>query len=221
MIFETEKIRTIIIEDGLASLKNMFYIVYDKGSKEGVLIDPAWNRDVILGNIRKHDIKIKHILLTHHHDDHINLANSLSHELHVQVWISHVEYTYYIPALDNVNLILNESSLSIGLVNCIPVFTPGHTKGGVCFLIDDHVFTGDTLFSEGCGSCNGPGGDPKEMFYSIQKLKKILPSETRVFSGHSYGMKPGKFFEEICKSNIYLNIASLEVFIRFRMRNTA
>ncbi|WP_268964163.1 MBL fold metallo-hydrolase, partial [Paenibacillus sinensis] len=74
-------------------------------------------------------------------------------------------------------------------ITCI--LTPGHTYGSACYLTSDHLFTGDTVFIEGCGLCDTVGGDPEQMFHSIQRIKSAINPMVQIFPGHSYGKNPG------------------------------
>jgi glyoxylase-like metal-dependent hydrolase (beta-lactamase superfamily II) len=98
------------------------------------------------------------------------------------------------------------------------MLTPGHTAGGVCYLIENNLFSGDTLFAEGCGYCSGRGADPRAMFHSLQLLKRTIAPQTLVFPGHSYGQLPGQTFGSLLKNNIYLAFDDERKFVQFRMR---
>jgi hydroxyacylglutathione hydrolase len=98
-----------------------------------------------------------------------------------------------------------------------PIWTPGHTMGCFCYLIEDNLFTGDVLFAEGCGMCpNLPAA--YTMFESLSKLKAIIMPHTRIYPGHSYGQQPGQLFSFLLKDNIYLQFSDKESFSAFRLR---
>ena len=88
----------------------------------------------------------------------------------------------------------------------------------MCFLIDHYLFTGDTLFAEGCGECKDKGANPDDLYHSLQKLKNQIDQDTRIFPGHSFGIPIGRFFSEVNKKNIYLQLESKELFIKYRFR---
>lgn len=98
------------------------------------------------------------------------------------------------------------SFIFAGLLGSAVILTPGHTAGGICFLLKDSLFTGDTIFMEGCGICNLDGGSPEKMFESIQKLKGFVSNDIKVFAGHSYGRQQGIKWKELLSENLYLAI---------------
>lgn len=182
------------------------------------MVDPSWEADVIEKQLNDLGAKPVNILLTHAHYDHVDLVPYFVDRYQCKVFMSETEINYYNFSSPNLCSIRSELPFQLGSITIRPVFTPGHTKGGVCYLVDNRLFTGDTLFIEGCGICTVSGGSPEEMFYSLQRLKRIVPKEARVFPGHSYGTPPGQTFEFVIKNNIYLNINELDRFVEFRMR---
>jgi hydroxyacylglutathione hydrolase len=114
--------------------------------------------------------------------------------------------------------LMDGSVIHLGSLPVVPVLTPGHTRGGVCYAIGGNLFTGDTLFAEGCGICHGPGGAAEDMYRSVQLLKRRLQPDVQIFPGHSFGQAPGRPFGELLKRNVYLQIESREQFVRFRNR---
>ena len=208
---------TICIKTTNFDLINYCYLVFDSESKEGVLIDPSWQPDLIEEEIRKNGVKIKGVLLTHHHNDHIHLSNYFTNKYCVSAWMHRIEFEYYEPVLDNLR-VFDHFKIELGSIRFKALHVPGHTKGGVLYIIDNHVFTGDTLYMEGCGVCDDVGGDPFEMFDSLQLIKRKIKKEDLIFSGHSFGKPQGLTFEELLKSNIYLNIPDEDQFVKFRMR---
>jgi hydroxyacylglutathione hydrolase len=97
--------------------------------------------------------------------------------------------------------------------------TPGHTMGGLCFLFNDAIFTGDTLFNEGVGVAHEKyGGNPETLYDTIQCLKNTITGQTRVFPGHIYGLPVGIRFESLKNHNIYLSIKEKNQFVDFRTK---
>ena len=99
-----------------------------------------------------------------------------------------------------------------------PIFTPGHTPGCMCYLIGGNLFTGDVLFTEGCGMCSDLEA-AHAMFASLQDLKTRIKPHTRIFPGHSYGEQPGQTLSQLLKDNIYLQFSNKESFAAFRLRS--
>lgn len=157
MIYQDKNIITLVIRTTNESFINFCYIIYDKYSKEGILVDPSWEPDKINQLLYKHEIIIKHILLTHHHFDHINLSDYYSYTTNAPAWISLKEHEYYKPKLNNVELFKNNEEIHFENYSCVTIVTPGHTAGSSSFKINNHLFCGDTLFPEGCGICTNLG----------------------------------------------------------------
>ena len=198
--------------------KNYTYIIGDNLTNEAVIIDPAWEINRIKDIVRIKKYSVRGILLTHSHFDHIDLANSLSREFSCDNYINRTEFETTKLFLNNANLFESDVNLQIFSVKIETIYTPGHTAGSTCYLIDDNLFTGDTLFIEGCGICIGSGADPVKMYQSLNKMKMKIPSYTKVYPGHSFGKLPGVSFGYLLNHNIYLSIDNIDNFVGFRMR---
>lgn len=198
--------------------KNFCYLVTDTNDKVSILIDPAWEKDKIIECINESNSTVAGILLTHSHIDHTNLSNYFSLKYNCPIFISKIESDYYKFYCNKMNLIVESNIFFINNIAVKPILTPGHTMGSLCYLIENYLFTGDTLFIEGCGGCFGNGSDPEKMYHSLNYLKKNISDDILVYSGHSYGMKQGQKFKNLLNNNVYLNINDLELFVKFRMR---
>ena len=91
--------------------------------------------------------------------------------------------------------------------------TPGHTPGCLCFLAQGQLISGDTLFIDGCGSCDLPGGDAKTMYNSLYNILMKLPDETIVYPGHNYGPLPTDTIGGQKQTNPYLQCNNLKEFL--------
>ena len=198
--------------------KNYSYLVFDTDSRDGVIIDPAWDLNALKSLISANDVNPSKILLTHHHHDHVNLVDVLSEEFGLPVLMNKAEIEFYSFNCPNLCEIDEYRYIPIGQSEVVPIHTPGHTKGSTSYLIGDNLFTGDTLFIEGCGLCVGSGADPNEMFDSVQRIKSMAESQMLIYPGHSYGKDPGKSFDFVFQNNIYLQLENRDHFVRFRMR---
>lgn len=197
---------------------NYCYIMVDRESREAIIVDPAWDTKQIVGEIEQLRVKLTAILLTHCHIDHVDKVESLVKKYNPKVYMHEEEIAYYNYSAPNLTPLKHLEEVIVGntVIRCL--HTPGHTKGGACYLLSDDVFTGDTLFIEGCGICTTKGGDPEEMFDSLQLLKEMVPSHAAVYPGHMYRMELGQSFGSLKKLNIYLALDNKEQFVRFRMR---
>jgi len=198
--------------------KNYCYLIVHPETREAILIDPAWEIDKIEYQISICEAQLKAILLTHHHIDHVNLADFFANRYNIPVRISRIEMDFYGFSCRHLVPINHPDELTFGQIRVRPIFTPGHTKGAICYWIEGALFTGDTLFIEGCGMCFGYGSNPSEMFDSLSYLKKTIFPEVHIYPGHSYGQEPGHSFAHLLENNIYLGFKNREDFIAFRMR---
>lgn len=198
--------------------KNYTYLITDKNSADAVLVDPAWQLDKIADQLKRSNAALKGIVLTHSHFDHTNLANQLCTDFGCDVYINRKEHEFYDFRCKRLQYFEPNATLPIGALSIKTWHTPGHTAGGTCYQIANHLFTGDTLFIEGCGICWGNGANPVDMFYSLNRLKHAVSFDSLIYPGHSYGKTPGISFNRLIENNIYMNISDLKIFTDFRMR---
>jgi len=174
------------------------YLIMDENTKEAVLIDCSEKSDEILKTISDLGAKIKYILLTHGHFDHVLGVNEMKEALCTEVLIHKND----VVQLQNVNGILSvfgmdgmqvpeydgfvedEQELSIGDLKIKVIHTPGHTEGCVCYFIDGMLFSGDTLFRESVGRTDLMGGNFETLLNSIKNILFKLDDNTVVYPGH-------------------------------------
>ncbi|MDQ0149999.1 MBL fold metallo-hydrolase [Eubacterium multiforme] len=184
------------------------YIVIDEDTKEACILDPGGDDVRLEGIIKDLDVKPKFILLTHGHLDHVGAVEHLSSLFNIPFYVHGDEIKYmesdnYI--FGNIRkpdgLLSEDSEFSIGNHKIKVLHTPGHTEGGVCFLIDNDLFSGDTLFKGSIGRTDFTGGDFGKIINSIKT--KILPlgDDINVYPGH--GPKTSVGYEK--KYNPFLN----------------
>lgn len=175
------------------------YLVADEKSKEAVLIDCSEHVQKILDDVKELGLKVKYILLTHGHFDHVMGVNSMKKALGAEVLINQkdekqLEMTQTIlrtfgifidknPEYDR--YIDKNTKLKIGDIPIKIFETPGHTEGGLCYLIDGKLFSGDTLFRNYVGRTDLPGGNYAKLENSIKNILYKLPDDTEVFPGHN------------------------------------
>ena len=175
------------------------YLVWDEQSKDAVLIDCSDYREDILNRISEENLNIKYILLTHGHFDHILGLNEMNDVLKAKVGVSRSDAilldsvaqmcAYFgLPAAasQKYDFFADETAedLFIGDIKIKVLKTPGHTEGGLSYLIDNCVFTGDTLFKGSYGRVDLPGGNFKTIKNSLENVLFALPEETKVYPGH-------------------------------------
>ncbi|MBC9915299.1 MBL fold metallo-hydrolase [Chitinophaga varians] len=206
----------VVLRMKYLSFVNYSYLVVDRVTNRAVIIDPAWDIEKVYAALADTGSTLSGILVTHAHPDHIHLAQPLAAAFHCPVWMSHEEIHtsgFNIEQLNGIQMM----PWSVGRMIIQPILTPGHTKGSTCYLIGNHLFSGDTLFAEGCGLCADiPAAHA--MFDSLERLKKMLTPETRIYPGHMYGKPPGQPFEQLLKDNIYLQFKNPHDFAAYRLR---
>lgn len=170
------------------------YIVMDEDTKDAVVIDPGAEYEVIKKQIEKLAVNAKYIFLTHGHIDHTGAVAELRDFLKVPVCINKKDENlilnggYMFGTPENCGKadiqIKDGDSFSIGNMELKCIETPGHTLGGMCFIIDNAVFAGDTLFAGSIGRTDFEGGDFETIISSIKNKLLILPEDTIVLPGH-------------------------------------
>lgn len=209
--------QTYMLRVSSGKMINYCYILVDKKSQEAAIIDPAWELDKITSKLEALGVDLKFILLTHSHNDHVDLVQALLPKYQPSVYISRVESEFYEYECDALIRFEDKDRIQLGETTITCLVTPGHTKGSSCFLLSDDIFTGDTVFIEGCGMCEGAGASPDDLFESIQKIKGAADKHVRVYPGHSFGKEPGYSMTYLSTYNIYFQLEK-EDFINFRMR---
>ena len=180
----------------LPPIENNNYLIIDEDTKNAALVDCSdFNESVIL-ELKKQDANLKYVLLTHGHFDHISGLNDLPEGVKVLMhnsdmeWINEVN-TYLpmigmpsmeVPKIDE--FIKDNDIIKLGNIEIKVIHTPGHTQGGVCFLIEDKLFSGDTIFRESVGRCDLPGGNFDQIVKSIEDKIFTLPENTIIYPGH-------------------------------------
>lgn len=208
------------LEVSFLSFRNFSYIIIDKASKKAAIVDPAWEIKKITNTLNELGAKLTSILLTHSHYDHVNMVVPLLKLFDLQVYMHSKEIEFYNFNCNHLNPIEHFETINLGQTPILCQFTPGHTVGGICFLLPNSLFTGDTIFIEGCGICNQWGGSPEKLFDSIQMIKSSVHPDVSIFPGHSYGRKPGSSLSYLLQNNIYFQFKTNQKnkFIEFRMR---
>ncbi len=212
-----------------ADMLNFVYLIGDTRTRECVVVDPAWDIQGILDRIAEDDMKLTGVLATHYHPDHIGgdllgmaevegLRELLSHHpVPVHCQADEAPWIQRSIGLSSTDLTSHESGdeLLVGEVPVRLIHTPGHTPGSQCFLVGNRLVAGDTLFLQGCGRTDLPGGDPTEMYRSLHQRLAKLPDDTLLFPGHRYSPADSARLGDTRKSNQVFRVQSLEDWLRF------
>ena len=207
----------IIEQMELGPMQNYIYFIGNSRTKEVVVVDPAWDVPAIMEAAEKKHYSIKGALITHGHPDHTNGINALLDRIDVPVYVSAHEAFYYKPIGENIKEVGENFSLELGEVKIDFLHTPGHTPGSQCFVCGGNLISGDTLFLDGCGRCDLPGGDAETMFDSIANKLLKLPNSTVIYPGHNYHHLHSDTLENQKKTNPYLDCDNLHKFTARRM----
>jgi len=161
-------------------LESNCYLIKCLSAGEMAIIDPGAEAENILANFSPE--KVRFILITHGHHDHIGALEELRKKTKAQVGIHPLDAR----ALRNPpDLLLEDGQeLKMGLLKIKVIHTPGHSPGGVCFLLDEILFSGDTIFPNGPGNTAIPGANYEKILESIHKKIFTLPEKTIIFPGH-------------------------------------
>ncbi len=178
---------------------NYAYIIRDKNSKTTGVVDPSEAKPII-SFLKREKLKLNYILNTHHHFDHIGGNVELKKKYNAKV-VGFKGDKHRIPGIDIT--VKDNESWNFGKSTVKIFHIPGHTLGHICFFFvkEKIVFTGDTLFSLGCGRIFE--GDYKQMFDSLNKIKN-LPKNTKIYCGHEYTFKNAEFCLKYDNNNIHL-----------------
>lgn len=185
--------RYLCITDGM--LAENCYLLLDEASGEAAVIDPGFVNDRLLGEIAQY--KVRWILLTHGHFDHIEGVDRLRALTGAPSAAFHTEGAFAADPAQNGSLLMfgrpiactvdrlleDGETIHVGAVPVQVLHTPGHTAGGCCYVTPEAVFTGDTLMGYSVGRCDLPTGDEAALAVSLQKLA-ALPGDPAICGGH-------------------------------------
>jgi hydroxyacylglutathione hydrolase len=198
----------------LGPMANYVYFVGDSNTREVAVVDPAWDVDRIVEMAQESDLTITKILITHSHFDHINGVEALLNRTKAKVYINTAEAEFMKAMWSDLVKVDSGDTTRVGDVDITFLHTPGHTPGSQCFLVQNHLISGDTLFIGACGRCDLPGSNPEDMYYSLTQRLAKLDDRTVVFPGHNYAARPYSTIADEKRFNPYLQFQSLQEFLR-------
>ena len=190
--------------DNLAKqMVNFVYPIGDKQTGEALIVDPAYDVTALLDILEEDDMQCKGVLATHYHPDHVGgsmmgynivgvkeLLERVSVPIHAQK--EEAEFITKVTGLESKDVMEHSSGdiVKVGEIEIELIHTPGHTPGSQCFLVENRLVAGDTLFLEGCGRTDLPGGDPAALYHSLHHRLSKVPDEATLFPGHLYSPEP-------------------------------
>ncbi len=202
---------------------NFCYLICDRKTGEAVVVDPAYDTDGILDVLEADGMTCTGVLGTHYHADHVGgsmmgydiggiaqLLERVDVPIHLQA--PEVDYVTKVTGVTGDSLVAHASGdvVTVGEVDIELIHTPGHTPGSQCFLVDGALVAGDTLFLDGCGRTDLPGGDPEELYRSLHDRLGKVPDDAVLFPGHLYSPEPSRSMGETRQMNVVFKPKSLE-----------
>ena len=198
------------------------YIVSCEKTGKAVVIDVGGDEEKIVTTCTENNLEVLYIISTHGHPDHVcgngplqqaTGAKIIMHRADAEFFKNPDVKTYFsmlgLPESPPANILVKDGDLiSFGEESLSVIHTPGHTPGGICLYSAPHCFTGDTLFVNGVGRTDFPGGSTRELSQSIKERLLTLPPETFVWPGHGYGGSQSTIGKEM-QSNPYLGVTGL------------
>lgn len=189
----------------LGGMQNFSYLIGDERSKESAVVDPGWEINKILNIAKEYGLNIGLILVTHTDYDHINGVKDIVNATNAVVYV-HKEEESEIKNLgiNKIKALNDNDEFFIGKIKVKVLHTPGHTPGSVCYLVENKLLTGDTLFVENIGRTDGVMASSKKMKTSLERLKK-LDENIEVYPGHDYGSRKSSTIGHEKRNNYYLS----------------
>ncbi len=206
-------------------MQNYVYLIGDPATRQAAVVDPAWDVEGIVQAARQDDYTISKVLITHTHQDHtggelfghyIPGVVELLELLDVPVYVHKTE-THILKKVPASSKVPTENNQVIDLggdVRITLLHTPGHTPGSQCFLVQQRLISGDTLFIGACGRVDLPNSNPEEMYDSLTNKLMRLDDTTMLYPGHNYAYKPTSTIGDERQQNPSVQFTSLHAFLR-------
>jgi len=187
-------------DDVATSMRNFSYALGDRETGDAILVDPAYRPSELVDMVTADEMNVVGVVATHFHPDHI--GGTLTGDQHIAgiaELLALVEVPVHVQAEeaewvkastgvsdDALTLHHDRDQLDVGAVAVTLLHTPGHTPGSQCLLVEGRLLSGDTLFIDGCGRTDFPGGDTLEMYRTLSERLNAVSDETVLFPGHLY-----------------------------------
>ncbi len=207
--------RDFATQDPVArQMVNFVYLIGDRESGEALVVDPAYAVGQLIELAGRDGMRLVGALATHYHPDHVGgsmmglsiqgvreLIALQGMKIHVQreeaPWVQRVT------GLSSSDLAQHDSGdiVTVGEVSVQLIHTPGHTPGSQCFLVENRLVAGDTLFLNGCGRTDLPGGNPRDLYFSLNQRLSKVPDDALLFPGHLYSQQPSASMGDTRRDN--------------------
>lgn len=176
------------------------YLVINEETKETVMVDPGAYPAKVKNAVKEQELKLKAVLLTHAHFDHIMGLSDVMEDVKVPVYVEEADLPMMTDGESNLSSayvrggyrfeeavpVSDGQQLEIAGFRFRVIHTPGHTPGGCCYYMEQEgvLFSGDTLFQTSVGRSDFPGGSASALVRSVKEKLLVLPEETHVYPGH-------------------------------------
>lgn len=202
---------------------NFVYLIGDLDTREAVVVDPAYDIGGILDVLAADDMTLVGALATHYHPDHVGgdlfghdiqgIRELLTtHPVPVHVNAGDAPWVVRVTDVEASDLVEHDSGdvVTVGHLPIELIHTPGHTPGSQCFFVANRLVSGDTLFLQGCGRTDLPGGDPEALYESLTTRLARIPDDATLYPGHLYAKAPSASMGETRRGNAVFRPSSLE-----------
>ena len=205
-------------------MANFIYLIGDQETRECMVVDPAYDIEDILKIVQDDEMELVGALITHYHPDHVggsifgmNIRGlpDLMEKNPVPIYVNkhEAEGVKQVTGISTTDMkqMGGEDIVKVGAVEVTCLHTPGHTPGSQCFRIKNNLIAGDTLFLQGCGRVDLPGGNSEDLYQTLTRRLAKIQDEVLLYPGHNYGGDgPCAPMGEVRKNNAYLQIQSLD-----------
>ena len=180
-------------------MANYVYAIGDTHTREVLLVDPCYRAGELVDRCEQDGLRVVGALATHYHPDHVG-GDMFGHSLQgvrelltrcpckVHVQRDEVPWVKRVTGCSDGDLAAHHAGdvVHVGEIPITLLHTPGHTPGSQCFLVQNRLVAGDTLFLQGCGRTDFPGGDPKQLYRSLTQVLAKVPDDAVLYPGHAY-----------------------------------
>lgn len=210
-------------------MQNFVYLVGDRQTRECLVVDPAWDVAGVVRCAEADGYRVTGALVSHWHPDHVG-GPMMGHDVEglarllqlvavpVHVHRADVTWVKLMTGLGDSDLapVSGGDKVRVGAIEVECLHTPGHTEGSQCFRCGQALIAGDTLFLDGCGRTDLPGGDVQEMWRTLHERLLALPGDLVLYPGHDYGDRPSAPLDHVRRTNRTLAAPDYATFLRLR-----
>ncbi len=211
-------------------MDNFIYLIGDRVAGQCVVVDPAWDVGSIVSAANTDGMQITGAMVTHWHPDHVG-GPLMNHKVEglpkllelspckVHVHRADVQFVKMMTGISDGDITAHDSGdrVAAGAVEVECLHTPGHTAGSMCFRCGNALIAGDTLFLQGCGRLDLPGGNVEEMWTTLTERLATLPGDLRLYPGHDYSGASAPL-EEVRRTNAILQAPDMATWRRMMGR---